>query len=64
MLQGGRPGTHTLLTLFLVSSNAIMNVCLIPIMGIYGAAMATGFVYVLEAMLLIIYARKMFGVSL
>ena len=49
LLQGGRPGTHTLFVLCVVACNVILNAMLIPLYGIYGAALATAVVFVLEA---------------
>ncbi len=64
LLQGGRPGTHTLLVVALVTSNVILNAALIPLLGMYGAALATALVYVLEAVLIIALARRILGVRL
>ena len=62
--QGGRPGTQTVLVAALVGSNVVLNAILIPVIGIYGAAIATAFVYVLEALLIVLFARKLFDVAL
>jgi O-antigen/teichoic acid export membrane protein len=64
ILQGGRPGMHTIFIAILVISNAILCLCLIPVFGIYGAALATSSVYVLEAVLISRFARGLFGVKL
>lgn len=63
-IQGGRPGVYTLLILLAVASNIILNFALIPMLGIYGAATATSIVFVVEALLIVILARRMFAVSL
>ena len=64
LLQGGRPGTHTTLIAILVSVNALLNAALIPLLEMYGAAIATGLVYVLEAVLIAVFARRAFGIRL
>ena len=64
LLQGGRPGSHTLLTGFLVLSNIILNVMLIPLLGIFGAAVATALIFVLEGVFLSVSARKLLGIRL
>ena len=64
ILQGGKPGMHTLLVSILVLSNIVGNILLIPILGMYGAALATASVFILEAILIKAFARKLFGVNL
>ena len=64
IMQGGRPGTFTLLIAGTVMSNIVLNYCLIPVLGIYGAASATAFVYVLEACMVILLAKRLFGIRL
>ncbi len=64
ILQGGRPGTYTLLLGASVLGNAALNAALIPVLGIYGAATATGAIYIAEACGVLILARMLFGVRL
>ncbi len=64
LLQGGRPGTHTLFITGLVVTDALLNLLFIPLLGIYGAAIVTAFTYVFEAAGIIMYARKLFDVRL
>ncbi len=64
ILQGGRPGTFTLLMLGSVLANVALNLSLIPFLGIYGSASATAMVYVLEACAIVVLARKIFGIRL
>ena len=64
LLQGGRPGTFTILIACTVFVNVILNGCLIPLMGLYGAAVATALVCILEACSIMILARKLFGIRL
>lgn len=64
LLQGGRPGRYTVLIAGTVMGNVILNVCLIPVLGIYGAAVATACVYVLEVVALVVFVRKLFGIKL
>ena len=64
MLQGGRPEMNTLFVGILVVSNVLLNALLIFFLGMYGAAIVNMLLYTLEALLLIVYARKLFGVHL
>jgi O-antigen/teichoic acid export membrane protein len=64
LMQGGRPGTYTMLIAGSVLGNVILNVCLIPVLGIYGAAVATASVYVLEILALVVLVRKLFHIHL
>lgn len=64
LLQGGRPGMNTILIAGVVGGNALMNLALIPPLGMYGAAAATAAAYVLEMALLLFLSRRLFGVSL
>ncbi|MEZ4754617.1 MAG: polysaccharide biosynthesis C-terminal domain-containing protein [Bdellovibrionota bacterium] len=64
ILQGGRPGLFTIFVASLVVCNIIFNAILIPVYGVNGAAAATAFVYLLEAILLIFVAKKYFKVRL
>ena len=62
LLQGGRPGAFTMLIAGTLICNAVLTACLISGFGIYGAAVATALVYVLEAMVLVVLVRKLFGI--
>jgi len=64
ILLGGRPGTYTLLLGASVLGNVALNVLLIPLLGIYGAATATAAIYVVEAIAVVILSRRLFNVSL
>ena len=64
LLLGGRPGTFTMLIAFSAVSNIILNVILIPVLGLYGSAVATTIVYILEAFAIIFLARKLFHIKL
>jgi len=64
MLQGGKPGTHTFFITAVVGSNVILNAILIPLLGMYGAASATAIVYLFEAVLIVLFANKLFKVNL
>ena len=55
LVQGGLPGSHTLLRLFGVLSNILLNLILIPLWGLAGGALATGTSFVL----LTFYLRAM-----
>ena len=64
LLQGDRPGHHTLLVSILIIVNLLGNVLLIPLLGIYGAAIATAIVYVLEGILIKLFASKYLAISI
>jgi O-antigen/teichoic acid export membrane protein len=64
LLQGGKPGTYTLFYVFLVLGAALLNLVFITTYGIYGAAAVTSFTYFMEALILVILSRKLFGVRL
>lgn len=64
LFQGGRPGAQTWLMLGSVLSNVVLNAALIPPLGIIGAAAATAVAYIIQAVLLVILARRLFGVRL
>lgn len=63
-LQGGRPAAYTGLILIAVLGNVALNAVLIPFMGIYGAATATAAVFVVEAGLILVLARRLLNVRL
>jgi O-antigen/teichoic acid export membrane protein len=64
LLQGGRPGMFTIFIACSVTANALLNLCLIPPLGIYGSAIATASVYVLQAVAILLSARKLFRIRL
>ena len=64
LLQGGRPGTFTILIACTLLVNVVLNCCLIPLIGLYGAASATASVYLMEALAIVILARRFFGIRL
>ncbi len=64
LLQGGEPGRYTQLTTLVVAGNLAGNLLLIPVFGMRGAAAATAAMLVAEALLVVLYARRLFGVRL
>lgn len=64
LMQGDRPGRYTMLIAGSVIGNVILNVCLIPVLGIYGAAVATASIYVIEVVVLVVLVRYLFGINL
>ena len=64
VLQGGRPGKFTLLILILLAVHVLFAFTFIPLMGMYGAATATSSMLVFEAVLIVLFARKLFGIRL
>lgn len=64
LMQGGRPGTYTMMIAGSVIGNVILNACLIPVLGIYGAAVATASIYVIEVVALVVIVRGLFQIRL
>jgi Na+-driven multidrug efflux pump len=64
LLQGGRPGMNTVLIAAVVVGNALLNLLLIPRLGMYGSALGTALAFGLEAALLVLLAKRLFGVRL
>lgn len=63
-LQGDRPGTFTILIACTVLGNVVLNSLFIPVLGIYGAAVATSSIFLLEAGAIVLLTRKLFGIRL
>jgi len=63
-LQGGRPGNFTIMIAITVLGNMLLNYYLIPILGVYGAAVATAFIYIFDAGLIVFFSWKLFGIRL
>ena len=64
LLQAGKPGLFTMFILVLVLTNVLFNLLFIPVLGIYGAALATMLTFVGEAALLYGLARRLFHIKL
>jgi len=64
LLLDGKPAMHTLMILSLVSFNVIFNALLIPLVGVYGAALATSMTYIVQAILIWSVSRWLVGVRL
>lgn len=64
LFLGGRPGMQTVLMVLVVVGNAVLNAVLIPVFDINGAAAATGCAYALQAILILVFASRLFGVKL
>lgn len=63
LLHSGRPGYHTLLTFFVTGTNLILNLLLIPLWGIAGAALATASALGLSVVYLSVLMRWQLGFS-
>ena len=61
LLQTGFPEQETILNLFTVIFNLILNLILIPIFGMIGSALATGLSYYANAIFLRNFAKRMYG---
>jgi len=64
LVQGGLPGSHTLLRLFGVLSNILLNLILIPLWGLAGGALATGTSFVLLTFYLRAMSRRRLDIRL
>ncbi len=60
----GRPGLQTLFTGGVVLMNSILNVCLIPSFGIYGAAVGTGVSWLVSVLCLKVMVLKFCKVAI
>ncbi len=59
-LQGKRPGVIAIVSAIAFTANTVLNLWLIPPLGMYGAAYATLAAYMLEAAFMYAYARRIF----
>jgi O-antigen/teichoic acid export membrane protein len=64
LLQGGVPGAYTLIILATALANAAINLLLIPVLGLVGAALATGAMILLEMVCIVILARQVLRVRI
>lgn len=64
LFQGGRPEWQTYLMTIVVAANAAGNWVLIPLWGINGSALATALSFVIQSVLLVVFAKRLFGVRL
>ena len=64
LLQAGYPGTHTCLAATVVGVSVVCNICLIPLFGIYGAAIATALGLLFEAVAISWLSRACLAVRL
>jgi O-antigen/teichoic acid export membrane protein len=63
LLHSGRPGYHTLFTFLVTGTNLILNLLLIPVWGIIGAALATALALGLSVVYLSVVMRWQLGFS-
>jgi O-antigen/teichoic acid export membrane protein len=64
LIQYGRPGRYTVMISILVALNILLNLLLIPIYGIYGAASATATAYVFSVFNLRYFANRFAGLRI
>jgi len=64
MLVSGHPGVQTLQQMAVILTNIVLNIALIPLLGINGAAIATALSYISGIAALIFLAMKMLGWNL
>lgn len=58
LLQAGFPGRHSLLFLAIMVSNIFLNLILVPLIGVIGAALATGASFILGGIYLICFVKR------
>lgn len=64
LMMGNRPGWHTIYMFVSVAANVVLNVLLIPIYGLVGAALATAIAMFASALWLRRVSRNLVGVRL
>lgn len=64
LLQGGYPGTHSLMIASLTIICVVLNLALVPIFGIFGAAFSMTLMYSFEATFLYFNTKRLFGIKL
>jgi O-antigen/teichoic acid export membrane protein len=64
IMLGNRPGLYTLYNLILVGGDAMLNLIMIPLMGIVGAGLVTMSTYILSMVYLRWINRKTFSINL
>lgn len=64
LLMGGKPGWHTIYVLMAVATNVVLNVLLIPMYGLTGAAVATAIALAASALWLMRMSRSLVGVRI
>ena len=62
--QFGKPLEQTYLIIFLFLSNLILNLIMVPILGIIGSAIATGVIFILQIFLQKFFAKKYLYLSI
>ena len=61
LLQSGMPGRQSMLMAFNVSINIVLNAILIPMFGLWGAAIATGVSFALVTVTLNVASARWLG---
>jgi O-antigen/teichoic acid export membrane protein len=64
LLQGGHPGYYSLFITALLLCSILLNLALIPVLGVYGAALTTACTYLIEVGLIWLTARAIFRIRL
>ena len=64
LLQGGHPEKHSIMMILIIAFNIIGNIILIPIIGIYGAVISAAFVYIIEALMIKYFSKKLLVIKL
>jgi O-antigen/teichoic acid export membrane protein len=63
-LQGGRPEVHTFLVGGLAALNAILGIILVPVFGIYGAAISASTINILSALSIKYFSKRILSIQL
>lgn len=61
LIVSGRPGRYSLMMLCVIATNILMNIVLVPILGLYGAAIATCVATILSGVYLLFFLRQALG---
>jgi len=62
--QSGRPGLLTIIMAGSVLFNALLNLLLVPLIGINGSAIATAAVFILEGFIVVVMSKRLFRIVL
>jgi O-antigen/teichoic acid export membrane protein len=62
LLMANKPGWYTVCVTIVLSTNFVLNLALIPLFEVRGAAVATATAMVVSALLVMVFARRKVGV--
>ncbi|MFH1326515.1 MAG: oligosaccharide flippase family protein [archaeon] len=63
LIQTGFPGWHTIMIAIVVASNILLNLIFIPLLGLYGAAIATSLSFIISMVILKVFVKKLIKIQ-